>query len=783
MTGGTPAATAHQPGTDADELILSDAIEGAPAPAIGAPDSDAAHRAEHDDDADAPEWGATPGISARHVLGWLLAGVTVIAGIGWIAAMLTLAWPQLGAIDALTLTQFVAALCMPPALIGVLWLLGMRTSRREARRFADVARAMRAEATALEHSIARLAMRIERNRVELAEQTAAFGRIGDRAVDQVDGASAGLGAQVRAIEATTNTLAESLGEAERRVELVLASLPRAHDEMRGLAERVDAAGLLASQHAAALDTQLTALAERGREANDVASGAAERLAAHIARMEATSESASARLEGVTGQMSAAVDSVLDRTTQAVDGARAGIAAQGEAMLAMLSANQAAIDRAGRDSIDALAERIAAVEGAIDRIGARLGDEHLRSATLFDTLNDRLGEADAAMTRFHDGGVERTQSLAAAVSALTSAFEGMGDAMGSGEALARKVIATADDLLLALDAAAREIDETLPEALARLDQRIAASRQAVAGAKPELLALVTAAESTHDAIEAIADVVAQQRETLARTQAALLDTLAASTERAATLSDSVEATIAAVRSFGESAAPQLADALVRVRDTSVAAAEHAREALDDIVPHAERALEAASDAALRRAVDGSVRRQIAALAEATDDAVAAATRASERLAGQLAMLTRATDAIEHQVEQARDAIETADSENFARRNSALVDSLNSAAIDITRAFAADVSDSAWAAYLKGDRGVFTRRAVRLLEPGETREIVRLYDSDPTFRENVNRYIHDFEAMLRQVLALRDGSPLGVTLLSSDVGKLYVALAQAIERLRA
>ena len=36
--------------------------------------------------------------------------------------MLALAAPQLGAIDALTLTQFVAALCMPPALIGVLWL-------------------------------------------------------------------------------------------------------------------------------------------------------------------------------------------------------------------------------------------------------------------------------------------------------------------------------------------------------------------------------------------------------------------------------------------------------------------------------------------------------------------------------------------------------------------------------------------------------------------------------------------------------------------------------------
>ena len=48
--------------------------------------------------------------------------------------------------------------------------------------------------------------------------------------------------------------------------------------------------------------------------------------------------------------------------------------------------------------------------------------------------------------------------------------------------------------------------------------------------------------------------------------------------------------------------------------------------------------------------------------------------------------------------------------------------------------------------------------------------------------MNHYIHDFEAMLRQLLSTRDGNALGVTLLSSDMGKLYVALAQGIERLR-
>ena len=69
-----------------------------------------------------------------------------------------------------------------------------------------------------------------------------------------------------------------------------------------------------------------------------------------------------------------------------------------------------------------------------------------------------------------------------------------------------------------------------------------------------------------------------------------------------------------------------------------------------------------------------------------------------------------------------------------------------------------------------------------DAAEQRDIARLYDDELAFREQVNRYIHDFEAMLRTILTQRDSSPLGVTLLSSDMGKLYVALAQAIERLR-
>jgi len=113
---------------------------------------------------------------------------------------------------------------------------------------------------------------------------------------------------------------------------------------------------------------------------------------------------------------------------------------------------------------------------------------------------------------------------------------------------------------------------------------------------------------------------------------------------------------------------------------------------------------------------------------------------------------------------------------------ITESLNSNAIDIAKGLSQDVSDTAWAAYLKGDRGIFARKSVRLVSNIEAREVVELFEADHDFREHVSRYIHDFESMLRNVLSTRDGNALGVTLLSSDIGKLYVALAQSIERLR-
>lgn len=727
------------------------------------------------DEADMPAPAARSGI-----IGPALAMLAVAA---WIGGMLWLTSPTLAAgIAPLDLVELIAALCVPPALIGILWLLAMRSSTAEAARFGGVVRQLRSEAASLERTIAIVARQVDGNRRALAKQTDALMRMGDGASERLVAISNGMATQIATADEQARRLAEAITAAQEHLSQLLAALPKAHSDTIGVTTALNSAGLAAGEHARALDAQLAALAERGREADAIADGAARKLADHVATMEATSDTAGARLEAVTAAMSGEVDSLLDRTASAVDEARKGIAAQGDAMRAMLEANQAALSRVSEESVTALAERISGIEGVIDRIAARIADQRGASAAMVNDADSGFTAIEARIAAFHQAGIDRTQTLAASISALGGSADAMTEALKAGDDMAHRVIATSENLLVSLDAAAREIDETLPDALARLDERINQSRAVVTKAKPEMLSLVTAAESTHDAIEAIAQVIQGQRVTLDQLSALLLDTLTSGREKADAIGASMDDTIARAHDFAEQAAPRLIEALMRVRDTASTAAERARETLSSVIPDATRALELASGKAIQRALGNSVTEQVDALVAAADAAVEAAGRASDRLTQQMLNIAETTALVEERIADARAEREQADTDSFARRASLLIETLNSAAIDISKSVSGEVSDSAWAAYLKGDRGVFTRRAVRLLDTGDARNIARLYDDDRSFREQVNRYIHDFEAMLRAILAQRDGSPLGVTLLSSDMGKLYVALAQAIERLR-
>jgi hypothetical protein len=254
------------------------------------------------------------------------------------------------------------------------------------------------------------------------------------------------------------------------------------------------------------------------------------------------------------------------------------------------------------------------------------------------------------------------------------------------------------------------------------------------------------------------------------------------EQAEALSESLEHTRALVAQMTEETDGKLIASLANLRETTEQTAAHSKALIEDELGSVADRLSTQNKEMLGKAVDsqlsvlndymhGAVMQQLALSQEATD-----------KLASQLSQIEEMTVNLEARLRDTHDGFGGLDSDGFARRMAMLTESLNSTAIDVAKILSNEVTDTSWASYLKGDRGVFTRRAVRLLDNGEARAIAEHYETDAEFAEHVNRYIHDFESMMRVLLSTRDGNAVGVTLLSSDVGKLYVALAQAIERLR-
>ncbi|MCC2975856.1 hypothetical protein LK533_04090 [Sphingomonas sp. PL-96] len=733
--------------------------------------------ATYDPVQDQPE---TSGTGAKR---WLFPAAALVLTLAWVVLMVSLAGPWLGSGPfPPQFASFVAALCIPPMLLAILWLVFQRSSVAEARRFGDVAGGLRAEADRLEQSVAALTERLSANRAELAEQANTLLALAGNAGERLAVVRSGMAQESEALKRHTELLGGTAREAEQRLQRLVQALPEARAEISEAGEAIERAGTAATRSANELDTRLTQLAEHGRAAGTEAAAASERLAQHLARIEASGDFAGARLETVAGSMVDMIEAVLERTGSAVETARTALAAEGDAAIQRLQREHLAIERTAREGGEALDARIARIEEGLARIGAMLDERYRESDALVQVLTGGIDDVDARFARLHATGTERTRALSSAVDALRTAVDATSGAMRNGDATAHDVITTAERLLTALDASARELDETLPAALHRLDERLEVTRRGIAQTTPELLALVQGAETTQAAVEKVGGLIEEQRVALTDAARTMAETLETGRERVDRVHGIVDATVATTRRFAEEAAPQLIAALEQLRTSATATAEETHNAFDRIVPAAAKRLQTESAAALSRAIDRAVVQQVASLGEAATQAVETAHRASDRLAQQLAQIAETRTAMEARLAEHAAEREASDTDTLARRVSLLIEAMHSASIDITRAFSQEVTDAAWAAYLKGDRGVFTRRAVKLIDTAQAREIAQLYDEDAPFRDQVNRYIHDFESMLRQILTLRDGSPLGVTLLSSDMGKLYVALAQAIERLR-
>jgi hypothetical protein len=121
------------------------------------------------------------------------------------------------------------------------------------------------------------------------------------------------------------------------------------------------------------------------------------------------------------------------------------------------------------------------------------------------------------------------------------------------------------------------------------------------------------------------------------------------------------------------------------------------------------------------------------------------------------------------------------EHAATSSRHMIETLQAMAIDLDRFLEDDPPLDLLRRYRNGERNVFARRLVSILGREQAEAIGRKYAEDGEFRETVDRYILQFEALMEQTAKSDRENVLVETYLTSQTGKVYVALASAIGRL--
>lgn len=604
-----------------------------------------------------------------------------------------------------------------------------------------------------------------------------FGEASERQVaslrQRIDAALADFEAQAEHLEEIARTRFAALAErgAEFRTELdgheveALAALRRRADR---LGEELDARQAEIQRRA---EEEIALLRERVGLAGDDG-------ARVIDALRASQDEAAARWAEATDalkeRMGAAIRQIAEVDSGALDNARRRLAA--------LSAEAERVDRAMIERTDAFEQGIA----------ERRADAEARERAALDALEARFASLDQHVA-------ERQEEYLAHLSGLSERGDALAARMAVLSAQMEQFVAQGSETGGELDQAAASLAARLAEGRAQLD----ANRERISQLTDEsvrLLELIRAAaeHSQQDLPRALSQAAndldrfderirgahgligeaLQQGEQLAGHATTARREGAASLEQF----EALETRIAAANAAHARELETLQASLTEIAGRADELTEAARGSLGEALESMTQRFAENSAVSIERALRDHARETIEELEASAQRSGDTTREAAMQLRDQLAAVNELAGNLEHRVAHARQRAEEQVDNDFARRMALITESLNSSAIDISKAFDNEVTDTAWASYLRGDRGIFTRRAVRLLDNQEARELSEIYRDDSDFRETVNRYIHDFEAMLRSVLSTRDGHALGVTLLSSDPGKLYVALAQAIDRLR-
>jgi len=720
------------------------------------------------------------GAGGRQVLGTAL---TILAGL-WLAYSAWSAGRTLSgqSFSSPQIAEWIAVAAGPLALMGLVWLMFGRTRRKEAERFTRSVITMRSEARSLEALLEVLSQRITDSRSELTMMSQHLMQLGDDATGKLGGITREFDSSGEKLKRHGDALDRAAEAARNDIAVLLEDLPRAEQTARAVAEQIRSVGNESATKAEAFGQQVGKLADRTRAAYELVADATNRLAARLAEIEQASATAAARVGEAETAYSGTLDVLLDRTSATLEQIRSGIDVQAAAVAALVEQASAGFGKAGVDAAESLAANIDQANSSIEALSARVAEQDRASQRMIAEIERGLSLIDERFTELAANGDERAnhflESLTRARAELDTLAAQTGTQDGAIGTLAERTAALRDNI----EKLAAEVREGIGVAIGEAQGGADRLVQAAAAAKPEISWLRDATTAAREKLSETGAEIAEQRERFTTLLASVDDGVEGAQSKLAELASTLAQVEREAASLSNETGPALVASLVQVKEAAAHAADRAREAITSVIPETAGKLSEEAAKALERVIRESIEDRLRNVENIAAQAVDSARSASDRLTQQMITLGQTATALEAHIEQTSKEQQEKGSEAFAKRVALLIDSMHSAAIDVGKIMADEIDDKAWNSYLKGNRGVFTSRAVRLIGGSETRAIRAHYENDSEFQRSVNRYVADFEAMLRRVLAERDGGMIAVTLMSSDMGKLYGALSQGIDRLR-
>jgi len=515
-----------------------------------------------------------------------------------------------------------------------------------------------------------------------------------------------------------------------------------------------------------------------------------RILESLERVNIASQAQITSLESTITQHNTAFEAAITQYQSTFDGQTARLDDQ----IASVSAVQGTIGQ----SVSAAREDLSSLQSSLESGMTALGQVAKNSAhDLLEHITDISQQA---------------QSLLGMPEAVTQSWtEALNKARLDADAIQRasaaefdKIRGSADDMQAATKTISHTISQSLEELNAvteRLDYGLSISENKLGDIRGLIETVDDAASRAQENLDVFKDSYAQLRsgfaeaatqdfEALEATKTEIENTVATFEAMATSLREkagqSNDAILADYRAMLEDAATLSEKTDTAVRDVSQKITMSANKAMD-LAKLKWAEFSADKQAQTLKQFDG-----LASALKATLDSTAQdITARMETLETQSrASLTRVSDSAREATLQNKETmdqvadltrrIEQHTTSDLIRASSLIVDALHSLSIDIDKSLNTHLSDDDWQKYLSGDKSRFTRRSVQALSRADNRALRKRLKDDPDLKETVYNYLKDFEALMAQAMRGKEPTSLSVALISSNVGKLYVALSQAVRR---